>query len=768
MRANVFIRAICFSLLGTVLLAEDGLPGAAPLTIEGDIASILVEGVDRFLLKQIDEAKTRRDAQWRAETENLKSPEDFEKAFQAARKELASKLGIRDPLVENVDMELITTAQTPSLVGRGAGFEIRSVRWPAFGDVSGEGLLLIPTSGAPIADVVAIPDCEQSPEQLVGLEAGIPAESQFARRLAESGCRVVVPALIDRKQGEEKVPGFGGKGISNREFLHRSAFELGRTLTGYEVQKVLAAVRWFGGPRPIGVVGYGEGGRLAIYAAALDPRVRSTMVSGAFGPRERMWEEPLDRNLFGALNRFGDAQLAGLLGGRSLVIEAAKFPEAEFSGEGGGAPARIQTPDLGVIEREFNESKRLIHAISPNFSLVVPKAPEFPFGTSESLDQFLTNLDPKAKLAANGSPPTLAFPSANRGDRKKRAFHEIDRHTQAILANCENTREQFMARLDTSTPEAFARTSEEYREIFARDVIGRFDLSPSAANPRARKVEENDKWVRYEVVLDVFPDVIAYGLMTMPRGIAPGEKRPVVVCQHGLEGRPQDTIGEKGAEYYSAFATQLAERGYITFSPQNLYIFRDRFRTLQRKANAIGKTLFSVIVPQHQQITDWLKTLPEVDGERIAYYGLSYGGKSAMRIPPLVKNYCLSICSADFNEWVLKNASTRHPFSYAWTMEYEIFEYDLGSTFNYAEMAKLIAPRPFMVERGHHDGVGRDEWVAYEFAKVYRFYNSQLRLGDRCEIEWFDGPHKINGVKTFEFLDKHLKNSPITRWGGWF
>ena len=30
-----------------------------------------------------------------------------------------------------------------------------------------------------------------------------------------------------------------------------------------------------------------------------------------------------------------------------------------------------------------------------------------------------------------------------------------------------------------------------------------------------------------------------------------------------------------------------------------------------------------------------------------------------MRIPPLVKNYCLSICSADFNEWVWKNASTQ-------------------------------------------------------------------------------------------------------------
>ena len=91
-----------------------------------------------------------------------------------------------------------------------------------------------------------------------------------------------------------------------------------------------------------------------------------------------------------------------------------------------------------------------------------------------------------------------------------------------------------------------------------------------------------------------------------------------------------------------------------------------------------------------------------------------------------------------------------------WTGEYEIFEFDLGSTFNYAEMAALIAPRPFMVERGHFDGVGPDEWVAYEFAKVRHLYQAKLGIGDRTEIEWFVGPHTINGKGTFDFLHKHL------------
>jgi hypothetical protein len=90
-------------------------------------------------------------------------------------------------------------------------------------------------------------------------------------------------------------------------------------------------------------------------------------------------------------------------------------------------------------------------------------------------------------------------------------------------------------------------------------------------------------------------------------------------------------------------------------------------------------------------------------------------------------------------------------------MEYEIFEWDLGSTYNYAEMAMLIAPRPFMVERGHLDGVAPDETVAWEFSRVKRFYTVNLKMPERARIEWFNGPHTINGVGTFEFIDEWLK-----------
>jgi len=86
-----------------------------------------------------------------------------------------------------------------------------------------------------------------------------------------------------------------------------------------------------------------------------------------------------------------------------------------------------------------------------------------------------------------------------------------------------------------------------------------------------------------------------------------------------------------------------------------------------------------------------------------------------------------------------------------------MFEFDLGNTFNYAEMAALIAPRPFIVERGHFDGVGSDEAVGAEYAKVRYLYAARLGIPARTEIEWFVGPHKINGKGTFEFLHRQLE-----------
>jgi dienelactone hydrolase len=740
--------------------------------MEGDIASNLVAGVDRFLLRKIEESAVRRAQFWHRD---FASWQTYERSLATNRQRLAHILGVHDPRVSKVELELIATPLTApaggsgptsaqGLRGRGQDFDAFAARWSAFGDVAGEGLLLTPTHRTPIANVVAIPDADQTPEQLAGLSEGIAPETQFARRLAESGCRVIVPVLINRDIDPQAL-------LSNREFIYRPAFELGRHLIGYEIQKVLAAIDWMADQNPnsdlkIGVIGWGEGGLLALYAAALDRRIMAACVSGYFGDRLTIWQQPLDRNVFGLLEQFGDAEVAAMIAPRSLIIEAAQGPEVTLRGGGGwhalerfnGAPAKLISPGFNEVRSEIERARALVAELkpAPQLELVVGgDTGAGSFGSEGALNPFFTALASEARLAPQGAKPENVSPEFDPRTRQARQLHELDRHTQRLLAESQYTRQRFMTNLETTSPEKFRQSAEHYREFFYRQVIGRFDEPMLPANPRSRVKYDQPKWTGYEIMLDVFPDVIAYGILLLPKDLKPGERRPVVVCQHGLEGRPEDTITGNSQAYHD-FAARLCEQGFITFAPQNLYLFTDRFRTLQRKANPLGKTLYSIIVPQHQQITDWLKAQPFVDPARIGFYGLSYGGKTAMRVPALVTNYCLSICSGDFNDWVWKCASTLSPYTYVRMPEYEIFEFDLGSTFNYSEMAALIAPRPFMVERGHFDRVAPDETVAYEFAKTRFLYEARLGLHDQCIIEWFTGPHTINGKGTFEFLRQHL------------
>ncbi len=754
------------AVLLTLLLATDTtvqahdkainvLPGTKPLDWQDDIASRLVAGADRFLLNKIEQSSQRRAAFW---NRDFRSQADYDASIEPNRKRLAHILGLRDPrhTVEALSLQG-TTAQSP-VVAEDSHMQVFAVRWPVVGEVHGEGLLLVPRGQEPIADIVAVPDADQTPESICGLVPGVDSGSQFARRLAESGCRVLVPALIGRDLQVRN----GRAILTTREYLYRSSFDLGRHLIGYEVQKILAGVDWFKheageSNRPVAVIGWGEGGMLTLYAAALDTRIDAACVSGYFQPREQLWQQPIDRNVFGLLEQFGDAELASMIAPRRLIIEAARGPELTLASGKGGAPGRLETPALQDVRNELKRAKELVARLSSGDSiqLVVSGDGTGPFLTDTTLLCLLQQVAPHTHLAESQPVPDYLRDPKSLEQRARRQTQEIDDHNQWLLGESAYVREEFMKNLDTSSGDAFQRTSAKYRKVFRNEIIGQFDDPLKPFNTRSRKAYESDAWTGYEVVLDVFPDLYAYGILLLPKDLQPGQRRPVVVCQHGLEGRPQQVV-EGNHRAYHDFAAKLAEQGFITFAPQNLYIFGDRFRSLQRKANPLKKTLFSLMVPQHQQIVNWLSSLDCVDPQRIGFYGLSYGGKSAMRIPPLVDGYALSICSGDFNEWVWKNVSTRAKYSYMWTGEYEIFEFDLGSTFNYAEMATLIAPRPFMVERGHFDGVAPDEQVAYEFAKVRHLYAARLGIPDRCAIEWFVGPHTINGKGTFAFLHKHL------------
>jgi len=751
---------------------------ATLLEEEFDLPNNIMKGIAGFLDESLLHFKANRGGFWQRD---FSSPSAFNTSISYQRKELQQILGLIDIRAAPF-MSYLGSEELEPYTSENENYTISAVKWKVFddeyGDFFAEGLLIRP-KGEIKARVVYVPDAAIIPEVAAGMMSEDSPGFGSAGQLASSGVEVLVPVLLGRDDT------FSGSPIhkkytnqTHREWIYRQGFILGRHVIGYELQKILAAIDWFEArnestrkPLKIGVAGHGEGGLLTLYAAALDSRISTSLVSGYFDQREKLWNEPIYRNIFGLLKKFGDAELAVMSWPQKLIIDYSLYPEssgppAPSDGRGGAAPGELKVPILSTVKAEWERAEGMLPEGKSHLG--------FYDGTSslsknnqsnEALEAFMDDLGVVPGLKENGTSLLskrlpIHWPDAD--DRQRRAVRDMESHMQQLIPATETIRDNnFWQTFDTNTEDLKAIKSAHRARLW--EVLGKLPDPNVPNNTMVRFYAETDLWTAYEVKLDVWDGVFAWGILLVPKGIDPSVPLPAVVTQHGLEGLPKDVLtkdkNERAYKPYKGFASDLADRGYVVFAPHNLYWGKDNFRELQRKANPLGLSLYSIITGQHQRIVDWLGQQSFVDAERIGFYGLSYGGKTAMRVPALVEGYALSICSGDFNEWVRKVASTGHEAynSYPFTGEYEIPEWNLANTFNYAEMAALIAPRPFMVERGHKDAVGTDKWVAYEYAKVRRHYANINREG-ATTIAYFNDGHTINGKESFAFLDRFLKN----------
>lgn len=743
---------------------------SSPLSPATDRSADMVRDLHRFFDAWTQRVTSQRAAEWKRD---LSGAAAHRRSVEPQRQALRQMLGAVDPLPAPPELQLIASPDSSSLIAHSAAGEVHAVRWPAFAGVFGEGLLLTPKAKPVRARVVLIPDADQLPESLAGLDDRLPRQQQVARRLLASGCEVLIVTLLSRDFTHSGVPDIALTDQSHREWAWRPLFEAGRSLVGVEVRKVEAALAWFRQrPAPVGnvgVAGYGEGGLIALHTAALHPELTASWVSGYFQNRESLWSEPIDRNVHGLLRTFGDAELATLALPARLIVEPSTGPTWAAPGapvagrRRSAAPGRLTPIPPAATATEFARALALVTPAGgrplPGLELAVATVGSaVGFGDSNAFPQFLAALGIDSETLVDAPWQDVRLPDADA--RQRRQLSELLAHADDLERSSERERTRLNQRPAGTTASAWSSASDSLRARFWNEHVGRLPDPSLSPNPRSRFLGRGRGYGMWEVTLDVWPGVFAWGTLLVPDGISPGERRPVVVCQHGLEGLPsvalEDDVTTRDWRVYRAFPRTLAERGFICWVPHNPYRGATEFRQLQRRANPIGLTLFSVIVGQHQQHLRWLSSLPFVDPGRIGFYGISYGGLSALRLPALLPQYAVSVCSGAFNTWSWKIMSRDFKGSYVFTHEYEQFSFNLASTFGNADLAALIAPRPFMVERGHQDPVSIDEKVAQEYAKVARLY-SDLGISDRTEIEYFVGPHEIHGVGTVAFLHRHLR-----------
>jgi hypothetical protein len=179
------------SALSAIAAADRTLPGTPSFETTNDLSREMVAGIDKFLMRETAASIARRTNYWRRD---FSSSAAYEKSVEENRLRFRTIMGATDQRLPVTELEFISTTTQPSLVAETDLYAVHAVRWPVFEGVHGEGLLVQPKDAVKTR-VVALPDADQTPEMLMGLVPGIPAQSQFRHP-----CAVAVRSATRRKR----------------------------------------------------------------------------------------------------------------------------------------------------------------------------------------------------------------------------------------------------------------------------------------------------------------------------------------------------------------------------------------------------------------------------------------------------------------------------------------------------------------------------------------------------------------------------------------
>lgn len=333
---------------------------------------------------------------------------------------------------------------------------------------------------------------------------------------------------------------------------------------------------------------------------------------------------------------------------------------------------------------------------------------------------------------------------------------QLERYLDALSIRAYDWRREKWGR-DYSSIRAYVNSVKPNRDHW-RAMLGVWPAAEERVPLELERhvVAERPDHTVYAVTYGTLPGVRSFAHLLVPKRIMAA--RPAVICQHGMGGTPHSIAGlVEEDDAYHKYGQRLAERGYVVLAPHCINFVEWRNR-LHNKALLVGRTLMGLEIWREMRAVDLLETLPEVDNERIGFYGLSQGGKMALWFPPLEPRIRATVISAFYNERTKKQlAASPHYRPFINTSEQSYFEPDFLTEFSDYDLASLICPRPVMIEHGQKDSSYYVETAREEFYPLKEIYE-RLGIGERCEWGEFDGPHEIHGVESFDFLDRWLND----------
>src|SRR6516164_5547428 len=112
---------VAVSALALSSLRSEPLPDTKPLTREGDLAAQMVEGIDKYLMRELAASVEKRKQYWKPD---FSSAEAYTKSVQPNRERLKKILGLVDARVSPVEMEYVGTETQPALIAETDAYKI--------------------------------------------------------------------------------------------------------------------------------------------------------------------------------------------------------------------------------------------------------------------------------------------------------------------------------------------------------------------------------------------------------------------------------------------------------------------------------------------------------------------------------------------------------------------------------------------------------------------------------------------------------------------
>ncbi len=713
--------------------AADCLPGTEPLALTSEVAEIVqiqLKQTFGYLQGRIAAAEEAYQKTW---LPDYSSQAAYHLSLEGNRRQCRAMLGIEDmgPPSGPARVEKLSADKS---------CRVERVALPLADGTLARGLVLASNSPARTAAMILCPDANTWPEHFLGLMEG-ESPAPWLTQLMRRGAVVYVPQSIERIADHPYCTVTRGK--DRRMVLYRLGYPVGRTMAGLDVYETLAAVEYLShrgdvDPERIGVAGIGQGGMTALYAAGLDCRVRAAVVADYFDHRDRCWAEPVDRRLPSQLLLGGDAELAALVAPRSLCVVTSQ-----------GSPIAA-TSLAGEVARARQYYEKL-HCQSEFAVLTdVPQAELEAKVTSLLADKLA--LPPPG---GEGGIPERRISKAEVQSVRNRHFEE---RLQALRQRITDSEARRQARWKlTGRPAHEFPTVQKQMLAEYRRMVGEVATSGVPLRPRSALALATPKYRAYRVLADVTQGLEVYGNLLVPEGIR--GRTAAVVCQHGLSGTPEmiTGLGQKEDTPYHEFGRRLAERGYVVFAPLVLHYHPVEWTNQQaRMADAVGMMRVALAVAQTRRVVDFLQGLPFVDPARIGYYGLSYGGYSALWISPLEDRLAAVVVSGHFNDWRSKITSDATATSYLLHPDEDFYTWDVLHRFTHVELVAMVAPRGVCIEYGVRDAITTPEWTARAW-KQLAAVRDHLGLSDRIVLAQFDGVHEVHGEESFAFLDRFLR-----------